>query len=48
MGREIGTRTPVANRADTYGQARAWNNIGTALGCLKRHTEAHAAHQAAL
>ncbi|MET8454842.1 tetratricopeptide repeat protein [Streptomyces parvulus] len=33
---------------DTLNLASAWNNLGAALGELKRHTEAHDAHQTAL
>ncbi|WP_371660722.1 tetratricopeptide repeat protein [Streptomyces sp. NBC_00280] len=33
---------------DAANLAGAWNNLGTALGDLKRHTEAHDAHQTAL
>ncbi|MFB6935252.1 tetratricopeptide repeat protein, partial [Streptomyces chartreusis] len=33
---------------DAANLAGAWNNLGSALGHLKRHAEAHAAHQTAL
>ncbi|MFB6679960.1 NB-ARC domain-containing protein, partial [Streptomyces sp. NPDC056390] len=33
---------------DALNLAGAWNNLGTALGHLKRHTDSHAAHQTAL
>ncbi|MFE2535012.1 tetratricopeptide repeat protein, partial [Streptomyces sp. NPDC059371] len=33
---------------DTLNQAGAWNNLGGALGMLRRYSEAHEAHQTAL